>query len=278
MYINNKKLIYVLGICLLPTVTQASIISFHFTGRLTVMDPTGGLISGGDGDGVGSTDPFGWQAPIQSTFTYDTNAGIGSGDLIISPITYLGLDTQFRSVSMNRINGTNYVLGNMLVDFGPNIGLPLSLVWDASGLLNAIDYGLQAGDVISGTNLKRAGDPDYNVNSAVPASDGVGIGPFIINQGPAPLATTTLNTTTLCTPGLDCIGNTMTGGLNFFDDGIAGSPQIDGPFPGMQVSIDIGSGNSLTVLSVSAVPVPAAVWLFSSGLLGLVGVARRKKS
>jgi len=29
---------------------------------------------------------------------------------------------------------------------------------------------------------------------------------------------------------------------------------------------------------VSAVPVPAAVWLFGSGLLGLVGVARRKKT
>ena len=30
--------------------------------------------------------------------------------------------------------------------------------------------------------------------------------------------------------------------------------------------------------SVSAVPVPAAVWLFGSGFLGLVGVARRKKA
>ena len=30
-------------------------------------------------------------------------------------------------------------------------------------------------------------------------------------------------------------------------------------------------------LSIVAVPVPAAVWLFGSGLLGLVGVARRKK-
>ena len=29
-------------------------------------------------------------------------------------------------------------------------------------------------------------------------------------------------------------------------------------------------------IAVSAVPVPAAVWLFGSGLLGLVGVARRK--
>jgi len=31
-------------------------------------------------------------------------------------------------------------------------------------------------------------------------------------------------------------------------------------------------------LSVNAVPVPAAVWLFGSGLIGLIGVARRKKA
>ena len=32
------------------------------------------------------------------------------------------------------------------------------------------------------------------------------------------------------------------------------------------------------VVDIQAVPVPAAVWLFGSGLLGLVGVVRRKKS
>jgi len=31
-------------------------------------------------------------------------------------------------------------------------------------------------------------------------------------------------------------------------------------------------------VNVSAVPIPAAVWLFGSGLLGLIGVARRKVS
>jgi hypothetical protein len=38
------------------------------------------------------------------------------------------------------------------------------------------------------------------------------------------------------------------------------------------------NGWAVRVGDVSAVPVPAAVWLFGSGLLGLIGVARRKKA
>lgn len=37
-------------------------------------------------------------------------------------------------------------------------------------------------------------------------------------------------------------------------------------------------GGTPLSLSVSAVPVPAAVWLFGSGLLGLISIARRKRS
>ena len=39
-----------------------------------------------------------------------------------------------------------------------------------------------------------------------------------------------------------------------------------------------GSYLQLDNISVSAVPVPAAVWLFGSGLIGLIGVARGKKA
>jgi len=35
--------------------------------------------------------------------------------------------------------------------------------------------------------------------------------------------------------------------------------------------------DNVAIGDVSAVPIPAAVWLFGSGLLGLIGIARRKK-
>jgi len=57
-------------------------------------------------------------------------------------------------------------------------------------------------------------------------------------------------------------------------DGILGQKMVDGPFIGFSANFDIDGG---IPGAPSAVPVPAAVWLFGSGLLGLVGVARRKK-
>ena len=47
----------------------------------------------------------------------------------------------------------------------------------------------------------------------------------------------------------------------------------NGPFPGFNAAFEL-TGAGL----VSAVPVPAAVWLFGSGLVGLAGVARRRKT
>jgi hypothetical protein len=51
-------------------------------------------------------------------------------------------------------------------------------------------------------------------------------------------------------------------------NGIPGVTLIDGPFVGMSPTFNM----------VQPVPVPAAVWLLGSGLLGLGGVARRKRS
>jgi len=54
-------------------------------------------------------------------------------------------------------------------------------------------------------------------------------------------------------------------------DGRPGVAMNNGPFPGQTPSFQ-------GVLTPQAVPVPAAVWLFGSGLIGLVSVARRRRS
>lgn len=41
-------------------------------------------------------------------------------------------------------------------------------------------------------------------------------------------------------------------------------------------SANVAGSGDCSVVTVSAVPVPAAVWLFGSGMLGLLGFARRK--
>jgi len=43
-------------------------------------------------------------------------------------------------------------------------------------------------------------------------------------------------------------------------------------------NVDIYEGGYALLSAATVVPVPAAVWLFGSGLIGLVGVARRKKA
>lgn len=255
-----------LALLMLAGTASASIYEFHFTGQYTLVDPTGNNMD---------------RQAIESTLTYDDSTGEGfTGSLSIANFVTFGATASIYDISLQRYNDSNLIVGNMLVDWNANTGIPLSMVWDATGLFTAIDdYGLQAGDVISGTHLRRDGTVIADVNSATPASDS--LNPAyngLYDQGPAPLAMTTWNTAMLCTPGVDCIGNALSGGGPFIDDGIAGSPMIDGPFPGISVNFDIGSGNSLTVTSVSEVPVPAAVWLFGSGLIGLAGIARRKKA
>jgi len=53
---------------------------------------------------------------------------------------------------------------------------------------------------------------------------------------------------------------------------LCGTAMVTSPFPDQT---PVFSG---TLAPVSAIPVPAAVWLFGSGLIGLAGVARRRKT
>ena len=55
-------------------------------------------------------------------------------------------------------------------------------------------------------------------------------------------------------------------------DTIPGTPMLDGAFPGWNAAFDLNPAPQL-----AAIPIPAAAWLFGSGLVGLAGIARRKK-
>jgi hypothetical protein len=56
--------------------------------------------------------------------------------------------------------------------------------------------------------------------------------------------------------------------IDWDGDGINGGKMIDGPFKGFSANFNV---------MINPVPIPAAVWLFGSGLIGLFGLSRRKK-
>lgn len=76
------------------------------------------------------------------------------------------------------------------------------------------------------------------------------------------------------------LGISWNGGVNYFGDtgsSIQSSPDtyliaFDGIYQGRRIS-----GNTLAV-DLAPIPLPASVWLLGSGLIGLAGMARRKKS
>lgn len=73
---------------------------------------------------------------------------------------------------------------------------------------------------------------------------------------------------------------------NWFTNGSVIPDDLPASYTPFLIGVDInaigvevgGLATTLDTIEMSAVPVPAAVWLFGSGLLGLVGIARRKKA
>jgi hypothetical protein len=271
-------------------VTQSALadtVTFDWNGFFTILDSGGNALAN---TSLGSrTNQF--QTAINGTFTFDTATGAGTGT--VQPFQFFkgaaSLPATAKGFNVQSIGGTQ-VLGNALFDWNGNYNIPVSLVWDAAGLfgnLSAAIGGFLGG--CTGTSCTIAG------TGAAPASDGTYTnGTYgLLNLGPTPLATTTFNTTNA--PGCltsACLGVNPSGILPLITDtasnanksyptygsvlGIGGNPMQDGPFIGFNANFD---ATSLTVTGYipAVIPVPAAVWLFGSGLLGLVGVARRKK-
>ena len=149
----------------------------------------------------------------------------------------------------------------MTYDWFTDVGAPLNIVWDASGLLSALSNGLGLGALVRG-GVPAAMD-GYCFQNVGPMFHHPECPPgrgWVARMGPIPLATTTFNTSNV---GMPTLGTSPSGTLPLVDDGVGGSPQPAGLFAGVNFNFDF---TELTVTAIpAAVPVPAAVWLFGSG-------------
>jgi len=123
-----------------------------------------------------------------------------------------------------------------------------------------LGYGVKMKDWLFSVNQVATAD-----GSLVPVNSGVGdwTDPF---QGWGGNGDTINWTTTSDTT----VGNSLSLYRYFYNPDASAATQLYGT-----INIDSATG-VVSYNAVSAVPVPAAVWLFGSGLMGLVGVARRR--
>ena len=244
---------------------SADIIEISWSGLFTMVSPGGGAVvtNGGSPD---AADAFGISSFVGGTMTFDTDAGTGSASL--TPFEFSGNTasltpgaTTLTAIGDGLGGAGTLVLAEMEFNWGPNLGIPVYLVGDAAGFFGAGPYSV--GQVITGGN---ASTTQNDMGAFAPLSPHV---PTL--EAGVPFAMTTLD------PNQSGSGVLIGGGFPLTNDGVTGTPMATAPFPDHNAAFDI-TEMTITNITPSAIPVPAAVWLFGSGLLGLVGVARRKKS
>jgi hypothetical protein len=228
-------------------IASADQYSFSFTNAdatdtastFLMLQPDGGIVSNGD-----SALAFGLRTQAGGTLTWDTDTGTGT--MAVDPFSFFGNGIAAATgITLQAISGGSgkLILGNMGFNWNNNNGIPVSIVWDAQGMLDAIAAGgLSTGSIVTG--------------GAVPAGNNASFFSQNIPIGPAPLATTTWDTTDI---GPNTLGTNPSGTLPLVADtvvntnvttgsetGIGGSPMVAGPFGGNNSNFDF---TTLTVTS-----------------------------
>ncbi len=255
-----------LGLSATPSQALNTNVNLEFSGLLTFLDPGGFAITNVSKPYYyDATWGYGLRTQISGTMQFDTNTGAGTGT--ISPFEFLNGNgsTYFSNFELQAIGDGVGGPGSLMIanlDFNWNGNPPVStqVVLDAAGLFTELAGGISYGDTFDAVSCATSGA------CTTPASNDIKQGKYPI--GPAPISTSSFNTS-----GQTGFGTTLAQLSLGTDDGIGGSPMDNGSLSGFNLNYDF---TSITV--VSTVPVPAAAWLFGSGLLGLASFARRRKS
>jgi len=197
----------------------------------------------------------------------------GSGTLTIANTLTVG-SSEFLSGTViledgSVLSGDATMLGATLMGTG-TVGGTLM------GEDGAIKPGMSTGNLSVNGDLSLSGtDLELEVNSLLDMDTLTVGGDVIIDGG-------LMNVILGYTPGSDDVfdffnvAGSLTVGSGF--EGIVGFAAAGSGVPlGTEFNVDLGGKLYVGTVS-SVVPIPASVWLFGAGLIGLIGIARRKKS
>jgi len=194
--------------------------------------------------------------------------------------------TTFANSSANNISW-NIVAGDNVVNGTPNAAGSLRI-------LSTSTVTPGTGFIFKNSSLQGATNninnfQGYQVNDPLPAGTGCGTNPSCVITNSADPGFGGNTTWGSSLGGNGTISNVGTGfGSSLFFYYITGNGGNSLASSTLTAFANAAGNGTWTLASngaatyaipgVSAVPIPAAVWLFGSGLLGLVGIARRKRS
>jgi len=210
----------------------------------------------------------------QTTFVQTVTAGplpagtygsgiVGDGVMGVIDFNLSGGNISVTSFSqdsyLNTACGTFFLRGPDTSGMGGSIDATGNMVFDPTGRL-----------ALAASFSTTLGENPWNLDNG---SDGLGTGLYEqFTTG------TTSNRKKGVSPGFTLTGTTLQdAGAGIWTGTLVSAGNIGTTWGGFNLTQYSEEWN-IKITFTSAVPVPAAVWLFGSGLAGLVGVARRRRS